>query len=154
VTSIRDIAKKLNISVSAVSHALNGYPDISEETRRLVIQTAREMGYTPNEAARQLRSKKAGAIGYILPADQPRFADPCGANNKASVPGRGGRPIRLRRPLAAGFVRAHRPQVYFSTVGEQETLWEASSFHHRRERRARALGPVEWLYEMTCFSSG
>jgi LacI family transcriptional regulator len=74
--TIRDIARKLNLSVGAVSRALDGYPDISEETRQRVIQAARELGYVPNLAARQLRRKKADAIGYILPAETPRFADP------------------------------------------------------------------------------
>jgi LacI family transcriptional regulator len=74
--TIRDIAKKLNLSVGAVSRALDGYPDISEETRKRVIQATQEMGYVPNRAARQLRRKKADAIGYILPAETPRFADP------------------------------------------------------------------------------
>ncbi len=55
---------------------MDGYPDISEETRQRVIQTAREMGYVPNRAARQLRRKKADAIGYVLPSNTPRFADP------------------------------------------------------------------------------
>jgi LacI family transcriptional regulator len=74
--TIRDIAKKLSLSVGAVSRALDGYPDISEETRQRVIQAAQDMGYVPNRAARQLRRKKADAIGYILPAETPRFADP------------------------------------------------------------------------------
>jgi LacI family transcriptional regulator len=74
--TIRDIAKKLNLSVGAISRALDGYPDISEETRQRVIQASREMGYSPNRAARQLRRRKADAIGYILPAETPRFADP------------------------------------------------------------------------------
>jgi LacI family transcriptional regulator len=74
--TIRDIAKKLNLSIAAVSRAMDGYPDISEETRQRVIQTAREMGYVPNRAARQLRRKKADAIGYVLPSNTPRFADP------------------------------------------------------------------------------
>lgn len=42
----------------------------------MVVQTAQEMGYVPNQAARQLRLQRANAIGYILPAEQPRFADP------------------------------------------------------------------------------
>ena len=74
--TIRDIAKKLNLSIGAVSRAMDGYPDISEETRQRVIQTAQEMGYVPNRAARQLRRKKADAIGYVLPSNTPRFADP------------------------------------------------------------------------------
>jgi len=74
--TIRNIAKKLKLSIGAVSRAMDGYPDISEETRQRVIQTAKEMGYVPNRAARQLRRQKADAIGYILPSDTPRFADP------------------------------------------------------------------------------
>lgn len=74
--TIRDIAKKLNLSIAAVSRAMDGYPDISEETRHKVIETAKEMGYIPNRAARQLRRQKADAIGYILPSETPRFADP------------------------------------------------------------------------------
>jgi LacI family transcriptional regulator len=74
--TIREIAKKLGLSIGAVSRALDGYPDISEDTRQKVIRTAQEIGYVPNQAARQLRRKKADAVGYILPANTPRFADP------------------------------------------------------------------------------
>jgi DNA-binding LacI/PurR family transcriptional regulator len=76
MTTIRDLARKLDLSIGAVSRALDGYPDISEETRQRVIQAAQEMGYAPNRAARQLRRRRADAIGYILPAGAPRFADP------------------------------------------------------------------------------
>jgi LacI family transcriptional regulator len=74
--TIRDIAKKLNLSIAAVSRALDGYPDISEETRKRVLKTAQKMGYVPNRAARQLRRQKADALGYVLPSNTPRFADP------------------------------------------------------------------------------
>jgi LacI family transcriptional regulator len=74
--TIRDIAKKLDLSIAAVSRALDGYSDISGETRQRVIKAAAEMGYSPNRSARQLRRKKADAIGYILPTEEPRFADP------------------------------------------------------------------------------
>lgn len=74
--TIRDVAKKLDLSIATVSRALDNYPDIALETRQRVQQLAKEMGYAPNRAARQLRRKKADAIGYILPSDIPRFADP------------------------------------------------------------------------------
>lgn len=74
--TIRDVAKRLNLSITTVSRALDGYDDVSEETRQRVVQTAHEMGYAPNQAARQLRRKRADSIGYILPADRPRFSDP------------------------------------------------------------------------------
>ncbi len=75
-TTIRDVANRLNLSITTVSRALDGYADVAEETRRLVFKTADEMGYVPNQAARQLRRRRSDAIGYILPADKPRFSDP------------------------------------------------------------------------------
>lgn len=74
--TIRDIAKRLNLSIGAVSRALSGYTDIAEDTRQRIFDAAREMGYTPNRAARQLRKQTTGAtIGYIMPVDSPHFAD-------------------------------------------------------------------------------
>ena len=74
--TIRDVAKKLNLSITTVSRALDGYHDVAEETRQLVIETARKLGYTPNRAARQLRRQKAETVGYILPAGAQHFAEP------------------------------------------------------------------------------
>ncbi|MBI5294278.1 MAG: LacI family DNA-binding transcriptional regulator [Chloroflexi bacterium] len=74
--TIRDVARKLNISITTVSRALDGYADVSEETRQRVIEAAREMGYVPNRAARQLRRRRTDSIGYIVPAAKPQFADP------------------------------------------------------------------------------
>lgn len=74
--TIREIAKKLDLSITTVSRALDGYPDVSKTTRELVRKTAREMGYVPNQAARQLRRNRAEAIGFIIPAARPRFMDP------------------------------------------------------------------------------
>jgi LacI family transcriptional regulator len=74
--TIRDVARRLNLSITTVSRALDGYDDVAEATRQLVIDTAHEMGYVPNQAARQLRRRRTDSIGYILPADKPRFADP------------------------------------------------------------------------------
>jgi len=74
--TIRDVAKRLRLSITTVSRALDGYPDVAEETRERVIRTAREMDYIPSRAARQLRRKRADAIGYIIPTGVPRFSDP------------------------------------------------------------------------------
>jgi LacI family transcriptional regulator, galactose operon repressor len=74
--TIRDVAKRLQISITTVSRALDGYSDVAEETRELVIKTAQEMGYVPNRAARQLRRQRSDTIGYVLPAHAPQFADP------------------------------------------------------------------------------
>jgi DNA-binding LacI/PurR family transcriptional regulator len=74
--TIRDVAERLNLSITTVSRALDGYDDVAEETRQRVIQAAREMGYVPNRAARQLRKQRTETIGYILPTNTPRFSDP------------------------------------------------------------------------------
>lgn len=73
---IKDIANRLGLSVGAVSRALSGYTDIAEETRERIFETAREMGYIPNRAARQLRKQTSGTtIGYIVPVVSPHFSD-------------------------------------------------------------------------------
>jgi LacI family transcriptional regulator len=79
-TTIRDLAKKINLSITTVSRALDGYNDVAEDTRARVIQAAQEMGYAPSSAARQLRRGRSDMIGYILPTSSPRFSDPFYAN--------------------------------------------------------------------------
>ena len=71
--TIRDLARTLNLSITTVSRALDGYSDVSEKTRQRVILTAQQLGYSPSSAARQLRRKRSDAIGYILPTSSPRF---------------------------------------------------------------------------------
>ncbi len=75
MTTIKDVARSLNISITTVSRALDGYEDVSAETRQRVLEAARQMGYTPNRAARQLRRQRSETIGYILPTEKPQFAD-------------------------------------------------------------------------------
>jgi LacI family transcriptional regulator len=74
--TIRDLAEKLNLSITTVSRALDGYSDVSDETRKRVVQAASEMGYEPSYAARHLRRQRADSIGYILPTSSPQFNDP------------------------------------------------------------------------------
>ena len=64
--TIDDIARELGTSVSTVSKALNGYADISEDTRQRVMAVAREMGYHPNAAARNLRRQRTDRIGLMI----------------------------------------------------------------------------------------
>ena len=75
-TTIRDVAKKLNVSIYTVSRALDGYDDVAIQTRELVVETAKKMRYAPNRAARQLRRQKAETIGFILPSISKHFNEP------------------------------------------------------------------------------
>lgn len=69
-TTQKTIAVKLGISQRAVSKALKGESDISENTKNLVLKTAKELGYTPNHLARSLIDGKSRIIGVIMPRSQ------------------------------------------------------------------------------------
>ena len=65
--TIKDIAHELHFSVSTVSRALQNHPDISEETKKIIINYAREHHYRPNQMASSLRTQKVTTIGLLLP---------------------------------------------------------------------------------------
>lgn len=66
MATIKDLSLKCGVSVSTISKALNGYQDISDSTRQLVIKTANEMGYFPDANARALKMKKTYNIGVLF----------------------------------------------------------------------------------------
>ncbi len=74
--TLKDIAEKVNRSVTTVSRALAGYDDVSESTRKQVRQVALELGYEPNLAARQLQQQRTDTLALIIPTFGPRFSDP------------------------------------------------------------------------------
>ena len=64
--SMKEIAKRCNVSVATVSKAMNGYTDIGEATRTLILRTAAEAGYLPNSSARALKTKRTYNLGVIF----------------------------------------------------------------------------------------
>ncbi|RZK65319.1 MAG: LacI family transcriptional regulator, partial [Pedobacter sp.] len=72
-TTIYDIAKALNITVSTVSRALSGFPAISDATKKAVVETAKKLNYSPNKLASALKSGKTYIIGVIVPSVQAHF---------------------------------------------------------------------------------
>ncbi|HEX3300379.1 MAG TPA: LacI family DNA-binding transcriptional regulator [Actinomycetota bacterium] len=68
--SIRDVAREAGVSVTTVSHALNGKGRLNPETRERVREVADRLGYRPNPAARSLVSGRTGLIAAVpsLPA--------------------------------------------------------------------------------------
>jgi LacI family repressor for deo operon, udp, cdd, tsx, nupC, and nupG len=67
--TIIDVAKAAGVSTGTASRVLNqreGEIKISEQTRTLVIETARKLGYHPNPFASALRTQRTGVIGVIL----------------------------------------------------------------------------------------
>jgi LacI family transcriptional regulator len=65
--TLDDIAKKLSVSRVTVSKALRGHSDISIETTKRVLKTAKELGYSPNIIARSLSSRRSNMIGIVVP---------------------------------------------------------------------------------------
>ena len=50
-----------------VSRALNGRPNVDDDTRTLVFKTARQLGYSPNDIAKSLALNKTNTIGVVVP---------------------------------------------------------------------------------------
>ncbi|AZR74454.1 hypothetical protein BBF96_14290 [Anoxybacter fermentans] len=65
-TTIRDVAKKSGYSITTVSRALNGYDDVSEETREKILQVAKELNYYPNRIAQNLVTKRFNTLGMFI----------------------------------------------------------------------------------------
>ena len=65
--TIFDIAKKLGISPSTVSRALNDHPNISNQTKLRVKNIAEELDFSPNSIAKSLKNNSTTTIGVIVP---------------------------------------------------------------------------------------
>ncbi|NWJ51434.1 MAG: LacI family DNA-binding transcriptional regulator [Bacteroidetes bacterium] len=65
--TIKDVAKKLNLSISTISRAFNDKYDIREDTREQILKCAKEMGYYPNPMAKKLQQQCSYQIGVIVP---------------------------------------------------------------------------------------
>ncbi|WP_046755786.1 LacI family DNA-binding transcriptional regulator [Kordia jejudonensis] len=65
--TLKDIAETLGISITTVSKALKGYPDVSKKTRALVKELAQTLNYKPNAFAVNLRTEESKTIGLIIP---------------------------------------------------------------------------------------
>jgi len=65
--TIRDIAIKLNISISTVSRALRGVSDVNPVTKKAVEEMAKRLNYEPNRVAQSLRIKRTNTLGIIVP---------------------------------------------------------------------------------------
>lgn len=78
--NLKSLAKKLGLSQTTVSRALNGFPEVSEQTRRRVIEAADRFNYRPSSSASSLATGKARTVGHVVPLAEhyminPHFAD-------------------------------------------------------------------------------
>ncbi|MCH8616121.1 LacI family transcriptional regulator [Sphingomonas sp. SM33] len=65
--TIRDVARRAQVSVASVSRALNNLDNVSEKTRARVADAVKELGYVPHAGARSLSLARTNAIGVVLP---------------------------------------------------------------------------------------
>ena len=79
--NLKDLSNLLGLSQTTVSRALNGYPEVSEETRIRVCRAAKKFSYRPNLNATRLATGRSMAIGHVIPVSSsnemvnPVFAD-------------------------------------------------------------------------------
>ncbi|WP_394848014.1 LacI family DNA-binding transcriptional regulator [Pendulispora brunnea] len=74
--NIVKLAEHLGLAVSTVSKALNDRSDVSDATKRRVSEAAQKFGFSPDPAARRLRSRTSETIGFVLSPPQSHFAHP------------------------------------------------------------------------------
>lgn len=72
---LKDIARKANVSLATVSYVINNRTDvkIKPETRRLVLQAAKELNYYPDSIAKSLKTKRAMSVAVITDKDLSSF---------------------------------------------------------------------------------
>ena len=65
-STIKDVAKMADVSISTVSRVINDSKPVSPEARRRVLKAIEVLDYKPNEVARSLVTKKSNLIGVIV----------------------------------------------------------------------------------------
>ena len=69
MVSMKDISAVCGVSIATVSKALNDHSDIGEDTKEYIKQTAKEMGYSPNSAAKALKTHRTFSLGVLFVDD-------------------------------------------------------------------------------------
>lgn len=67
MATIKDVAKKANVSVATVSRVINNTGYVSAETRVMVLDAIKALDYIPNELARSLFKKQSNIVGMVVP---------------------------------------------------------------------------------------
>lgn len=71
--TIKDLAEKMNLSVSTISRAMHDHPSIGKKTKQEIRQMAKKLGYYPNSVASNLRRNRTFSIGIIVPRVDVHF---------------------------------------------------------------------------------
>lgn len=65
--NLKELSQKLGLSQTTVSRAINGYPEVSEATRKRVAEFAKLHNYSPNQRAKGLATGRSMTIGHVIP---------------------------------------------------------------------------------------
>jgi LacI family transcriptional regulator len=76
IMKLKELSKKLELSETTVSRALNGYSDVSAKTRAKVIDAAERYNYVPSQSAMTLATGKAKAIGHVISNTDHKIINP------------------------------------------------------------------------------
>ena len=74
--TIKDLAAELELSITTISRALNGYSDVGEETRKRITEAAQQRGYRPNRNAQRLVTRRTHNIAWVQQDNDRKFVDP------------------------------------------------------------------------------
>lgn len=66
MATVSDVAREAGVSVSTAARVLSGSGYAAEDTRRLVLEAARDLGYVPNQIARSLRTRQTRMVGLLI----------------------------------------------------------------------------------------
>jgi len=74
--TMADVAREAGVSLMTVSRVVNNKGEVSEPTRRRILEVIERLGYRPSGIARSLATSRTGIIGLIVPdISNPFFAD-------------------------------------------------------------------------------
>lgn len=75
--TLDEVARMAGVSKATASRAINGGSKVSAKAQHAVDAAVRQLGYTPNAAARSLATRRTGSVALILPeSDERIFTDP------------------------------------------------------------------------------
>lgn len=66
-STIKDVAKMANVSISTVSRVLNNPDIVAKDKRDKILEAIKQLNYTPNALARGLIHKRTQTLGVLIP---------------------------------------------------------------------------------------
>ena len=142
--TMKEIAKKLGVSVSTVSRALQDSPELHPETKRKIVEAAKEMNYRPNLLAQSLRISRSKTLGVLVPEITSHFFASCISGIQDTANTRGYNVIICQSNERIGQEKANIQTLISSQVdGLLISLSrETNTFEHLYELYAREINFV------------